>query len=108
MDRRPSVEGLETFLHKLKNRYHLQSVILFGSRARGDWLVHSDYDLIIVSDDFRSLGWHDRIVELLSLWDRNEAIDLIPYTTDEFARKREDSITVQAALREGMELLKKA
>lgn len=33
---------------------HLRQVLLFGSRARGDATVHSDYDLLVVVDQVDS------------------------------------------------------
>lgn len=34
----------------LKKKYNLVAVILFGSRARGDFKPWSDYDLLIIAD----------------------------------------------------------
>ena len=36
------------------SRYRLRLVVLFGSRARGDWLEDSDYDILVVADDLPS------------------------------------------------------
>ena len=36
-------------------------VILYGSYARGDWHEWSDIDLVVVSPDFRGMGYWDRI-----------------------------------------------
>ncbi|MCX8042481.1 MAG: nucleotidyltransferase domain-containing protein [Thermodesulfobacteriaceae bacterium] len=47
-------ERIREFLDKLKN-IEPELVILFGSRARGDYLKSSDYDLIIVSKHFSNL-----------------------------------------------------
>jgi len=32
-------------------RYKPRLIVLFGSRARGDWLEHSDYDVLVVADE---------------------------------------------------------
>ncbi len=40
-------------------------VILFGSRARGDWVPWSDYDLLIIAD-FRE-GYLDRMARVLDV-----------------------------------------
>ena len=57
-------------------------VILFGSRARGDWLPWSDYDLLVIGD-FREpyLEHIGRLLELLS--DARLPVEPHPYTLGE-------------------------
>lgn len=43
-------------------------MILFGSRARGDWLLTSDADLMIVSPVFGGRRFADRSAEVLRDW----------------------------------------
>jgi len=43
-------EALSKFLSKIKAKMNVKCVILFGSRARGDFMPHSDVDLIIIGD----------------------------------------------------------
>ena len=47
---------LEYFLHEIRNRLgvRLKRVILFGSRARGDQHLQSDYDCLVVVDESSS------------------------------------------------------
>ncbi len=44
---------LNGYLQCLKERFgsHLSKVILYGSRARGDFYETSDYDLIVILDE---------------------------------------------------------
>lgn len=35
---------------RILSRYKVHAIILFGSRARGDWLPDSDYDMLVVAD----------------------------------------------------------
>lgn len=46
-------ELIALFIKKLKERLdnHLIQIILFGSRARGDYHPDSDYDLLVVVDE---------------------------------------------------------
>lgn len=37
-----------------------QRVLVFGSRARGDALKHSDLDVLVVSEVFRDVPWLER------------------------------------------------
>lgn len=43
---------LELFLNKAKSTFenHLKKILLFGSRARGDYDKESDYDFILIFD----------------------------------------------------------
>ncbi len=82
-------------------------VILFGSRARGEHLRISDYDLIVVSDRFRGMRFSERATLITKLLYRNELIlplDLLCYTEEEFERKRRELGTVRTAVSEGIEL----
>lgn len=42
---------LEHFKTRLRERYRVHKVILFGSRARGDAEPESDLDVVVVLDD---------------------------------------------------------
>lgn len=61
---------LNRFVHELKDVHHCHTVILYGSRARGDATASSDYDLIgfrktgpVVRDARKSGGvWLDAFV----------------------------------------------
>ena len=82
----PEVERLERFLERLLRERHeeLEFVVLFGSMARGDWSVGSDYDLLIglrYNDGKRLL---DRIAEFEVLTEGN--IEVFPYGCGEWSR----------------------
>jgi len=50
---KPMVDPLvQEFARCLKRKLDLDRLILFGSRARGDHLLASDYDFIVVSEAF--------------------------------------------------------
>lgn len=83
-------------------RWHLDKFILFGSRARGDALEDSDFDVILVSTDFQGVHFIDRMVEAGRLWEDDLRLDVICYTPEEFARKAAQIGTVQTAVREGI------
>jgi len=50
---------------KLKENLNLTAVILFGSRARGDYMKWSDYDILIIAD-FEE-RYPERINEVLKI-----------------------------------------
>lgn len=86
---------------RLRKRFRLVAVILFGSRARGDWGPWSDYDLLIIGEFDR--GFLERIREILEvLSDIPLPIEPHPYTLEEVLDLlRRGSPTIYDALEEG-------
>jgi len=75
-------EVLKRVVEKLKRRYKLHAVILFGSVARGDWGPWSDVDLLIVADF--SEPYLSRLGELMELLEEFKTpIEPHPYRIDE-------------------------
>lgn len=106
MPERAEVE-LEPFVYDFARRLHEEvgavTVILFGSRARGDWLKESDYDFI-VAPRFEGVHFASRPVELYKYWRGHPGVELLCYTPEEFERQKEQIGIVQEAVREGIEL----
>lgn len=93
---------LEEFLDAVHARWPLERAILFGSRARGDELVASDYDLILVSEAFSGMGFGERIERIFELWHLPEPLQPLCYTPEEFERKKSEIGVVRVASREGL------
>jgi len=55
---------IEKFLNLLKDNIEVEKVILFGSLVRGKQKRWSDIDLAVVSDNFREMDFHKRLVFL--------------------------------------------
>lgn len=85
--------------------FPVEEVILFGSHARGDPFLHSDYDLIVVSSAFASYPFPERASRILPLLPYPGKLDLLCYTPEEFARKSQQIGIVRTALEEGKRLL---
>ena len=47
-DMLPRDEYLEVFVRRVAERYPRSTIVLFGSRARGDSLPYSDYDVAVI------------------------------------------------------------
>ncbi len=102
MERVPS--EVQQFIRRVSTAYKLERAIFFGSRARGDNLRHSDYDVILVSRDFEGIPFTDRITPLYKYWLSDEDIEPLCYTPDEFRKKAREIGLVRVALREGIEV----
>ncbi|MFQ6096232.1 MAG: nucleotidyltransferase domain-containing protein [Armatimonadota bacterium] len=92
------------FAARLRRAYRIHKIILFGSRARGDHLKHSDYDFVIVSPEFEGKRFSARTAEMYQYWDADVGIEPLCYTPDEFERKRKQITIVRQAVREGIEV----
>ena len=103
MDRR-AIEVAREIVEYLKRKgINVEKIILFGSRARGDYLIDSDYDFIIISKDFEGIPFAKRIQLVLEA--TRENVDAICLTPEEFEKERNSLISVVArAVREGVEI----
>ncbi|MGC9079808.1 MAG: nucleotidyltransferase domain-containing protein [Nanopusillaceae archaeon] len=101
MDKR-AIEIANKIKEKLeKEGIKVDKIILFGSRARGDYLKESDYDFIIVSKDFKNIPIIKRIE--LALIDEN--VDVIYLTPEEFEKEKNFlGSVVSYAVKEGIEI----
>ena len=59
-------------------------IYLLGSRARGDWLIDSDIDLIIISNVFKDLEPAKRFSLIRLKLPKKASFDLLCYTEEEF------------------------
>ena len=92
------------FARSLHDEFGASKVILFGSRARGDWLKESDYDFVVVADQFEGVHFSRRPVDLYQYWHGHPGVELLCYTPEEFERKSKQITIVREAVREGIEL----
>lgn len=87
------IKAISWLLKNIKEKYPDAKILLFGSRARGDQLESSDYDLLVLSDKFEDVPFTERIAEIYELVDRPVNVEMICLTHGEFlARKNELSI----------------
>lgn len=77
-----SYRDLEYIVEKLRNKYKLIGVVLFGSRARGDYKPWSDYDVLIIG--VFDKPYLERLRDVLeALSDISIPIEPHPYTVEE-------------------------
>ncbi len=83
-------EKLKKFTIEIRNAFSDATVLLFGSRAKGTARSDSDYDLIIVSKQFKGIPFANRPY---AIWSKSQTViaaDLLCYApneVDEIARK---------------------
>ena len=95
---------IKNFKKKLIKNFEPEKIILFGSRARGDNLIESDIDLIIISKKFEELSWPKRLEKVSELWDGFITLEPLCYTPKEFKIKTKQLGIVHQAIKEGKEL----
>ena len=94
-------KSVKKLVHKIEQKYRPETILLYGSLARGDFHEGSDLDMIVVAD-FKE-HFFDRIGGLLEL--NKTAMDFEPlaYTPLEFRRMiKEGRPLIRTALREGV------
>ena len=95
---------LKKFLNKVKKHYNIKNVIIFGSRARGDYFLDSDVDIILISNDFKDIRFTDRIGNIIEFWNPPIDLEVICYTPEEFEKKKKQIGIVKTAVEEGIEV----
>jgi len=93
---------LKKFLKILKRKFNLSKIILFGSRAKGNYLKESDYDLIIVSDYFKNIPFLERMKLVYELCDLDINVDIFPITEEEYEKRKNEISILGEGIREGI------
>lgn len=68
---------LEDYVKRLASAYPRATILLFGSRARGDSLPYSDYDIAIVLPEPECEDKIGRAVEARSMKPRGISVDVV-------------------------------
>lgn len=94
----------EQFAKKIRSRYNPKLLLLFGSRARNDNFITSDFDFLIVSEAFRNVPFTERMAEIYKYWNAKQDVEPLCYTPEEFERKKKEKGIVYKAFKEGKKL----
>lgn len=94
------IAEVRAFLRRLGAR----EAILFGSRARGEELLHSDVDLIVISPTFAGRPFPERLRLLQEQWVLPYFLEGLPYTPEEIEKLRRSRGIVARALEEGIHI----
>lgn len=94
---------VKKFAADVRKKFGAEKVILFGSRARGDNLKDSDFDMIIVSRAFKTIPYTQRMSKILPLWKSRYDLEALCYTPEEFEEmKRKKYSVIEQAVEEGI------
>lgn len=85
-------------------KVNIDKFLLFGSRARGEELLSSDVDLIVISRDFEGVPFRQRPDIFLDLWKLSVDFEVLCYTPEEIVRKRKEIGLVREALSYAVEI----
>lgn len=77
------------FAKALRKQMNVNRLILFGSPARGDNFVTSDFDFVLVSDAFSGTPFVRRAARLYGLWHSSRDLELLCYTPEEWQRLKD-------------------
>ena len=86
-----------------KSPIPINSAFLFGSRARGDYLEESDWDIMIVSQEFADIPFPDRATIFLKRVPLRR-VELLCYTEKEF-QERAGELGIVAEASKGKRLV---
>ena len=101
MDKKELIKYLEKFKKKIKNKYKIDKLILFGSRANGKVRKESDVDLIIVGK-FKEKNNLHRAPRFYIEWDIDLPVDFLCYTPTEFNSLSKRITIIKEALKKGI------
>src|SRR3989344_2313627 len=94
---------VKSFAKIIRNKFDIDKIIFFGSRAQGIQKKYSDYDFILVSNDFKNIKFTDRISRIYPYWKYNDSIDPLCYTPKEFNKLKKQITIVSEAVKTGIE-----
>lgn len=99
------IKILNQYLKKVNKKFKINKAILFGSRARDDWLLNSDVDLILISKDFENIPFVQRMSEVIEYWDEYIDLEVICYTPEEFNKLSKMVTIAKEAKEKGIVIL---
>jgi len=75
---------VNSYISRVKKAFSAK-VMLFGSRARGEHLAESDYDLLVISEKFEGVPLRERLQKLYLMMVREPfSADILALTPKEF------------------------
>jgi len=98
--------NLKKIVASLKEKYHPEKIILFGSMASGNITETSDIDLLIIKETPK--GFFDRLDEVALLCDYEVGIDFVVYTPEEYELACRENLFVREEIMKKGEVIYEA
>lgn len=83
---------IATLVKKIKQQFSPAKVVLFGSRARNDFMNYGGWDLMVISENFEGISFRDRMDKILSLIEKpiGQDVEAFCYTPKEVEKRRKE------------------
>lgn len=104
MDNKKHLAQLKKFKMDLSKKISVDKMILFGSRAYGKPHRWSDFDIIIVSKNFKNIDSLKRPIGIHNIWNLDYPVDFLCYSPTEFNKLKKQISVVSEALKKGIEI----
>lgn len=98
-----NLEILKRFKKRLKNM-GIDKLILFGSRAKGNFRKDSDFDILVISKKFKGVKWNERSLYIYLNWKEKTPLEVLCYTPEEFEKGKNQVGIIQEVLKTGIEI----
>ena len=99
-----NIRLVRKFKRSINGRIKVDKLILFGSRAKGKPHRYSDFDLLIISPDFKGVPWYKRPIKFYMMWKEDYPLEILCYTPEEIRKRMEKINIVSEAFKEGIEI----
>lgn len=94
---------VKRFREKIGRTFKIDKIVLFGSRANGTFNEQSDFDILLISKDFKKIQKHKRAIIPYLKWNEKYPLELLCLTPEEFeAGKKEPWGIIAEALKTGI------
>lgn len=102
MAKEKDIKIVKEFKEKLSRHILVKEIILFGSRARGKNNRWSDFDIVVVSDEFAGKKSFERGIGFYDYWKEDYPVDFLCYTQEEFNRLKKRISIIKEAIKTGI------
>ena len=96
------IKIVKKFKLELSKKVSVEKVIFFGSRVGGKSDKSSDFDILVVSDEFKNKKSFERGIGFYNYWKEDYPVDFLCYTLEEFNRLKKKITIVREAVRNGI------